>query len=458
MQKDDDPFRAFDDADRTVYVPTPGGRRRGGAAAEPEQPIADAAAPRRGDRSRPVGEPLPEGHGANPLLRAAAPLFALVRQLRQTRRHDDVEGLRRDVIASIRQFDNEAVQAGVSAKTAAQATYALCSLIDETVLSTPWGSDSIWAKKSLLITFYKEASAGETFFQFLKEARNYPKNNIDLLELFYVCLSLGFQGRYRPQDRGSDHLARIRQEVLALIRQQRGEHERELSPRWRGIEDRRPAVSRFVPLWVAGAVAGAVILIAFVGFNLRLNEASDDVYNKIVALVPPSIEPRPLVVATPPLRERPAEPEIATEPGLVPKLQALLANEIDAGLLEVRDLGSAADIVFSSQGLFPSGGAEVGPAVRPILDKIGTFLAGYSMPVTISGHTDNVPIRTIRFPSNYHLSKARAESVASLLAATIGNADRLKIEARADSEPVADNATKEGQALNRRVEIRVPVT
>jgi type VI secretion system protein ImpK len=456
MQKDDDPFRAFDDADRTVFVPTPGGRRRGGAAAGPE-PIADAAAPRPAARSRPAGEPLPEGYSANPLLRAAAPLFALVRQLRQTRRHDDVEGLRRDVIASIRQFDNEAVQAGVAAKTAAQATYALCGLIDETVLSTPWGSDSIWAKKSLLITFYKEASAGETFFQFLSEARTYPKNNVDLLELFYVCLSLGFQGRYRLQDRGGDHLARIRQEVLALIRQQRGEHERELSPRWRGIEDRGLAVSRFVPLWVAGAVACAVILIAFVGFNLRLNAASDDVYDKIVALVPPSTQTRPLVVVPPPA-EPEAEPETATEPGLVVRLQALLANEIDEGLVEIRDLGSAADIVFSSQGLFPSGGAEVGPTVRPILDKIGTFLAGYSMPVTISGHTDNVPIRTIRFPSNYHLSKARAESVASLLAATIGNADRLKIEARADSEPVADNATKEGQALNRRVEIRVPVT
>ena len=146
------------------------------------------------------------------------------------------------------------------------------------------------------------------------------------------------------------------------------------------------------------------------------------------------------------------------ELGLVAKLRALLANEIDRGIVEVRDLGSAADIVFYSQGLFPSGGAEIGPGVRPVLDKIGAFLAGYSMPLTISGHTDNVPIRTIRFPSNYHLSKARAESVATLLSATIDNADRLKIEARADSEPAADNATNEGRALNRRVEIRVPVT
>ena len=459
MQKDDDPFRAFDDADRTVFMPTPGGRRRGGAAAVPG--IApDASAPTPVAQLPPVGEPLPEGYGANPLLRAAAPIFTLVRQLRQTRRHEDVAGLRRDVIESIRRFDGEACKAGVAPETVAQATYALCSLVDETVLSTPWGIDSIWSEKSLLITFYKEYAAGETFFQFLKEARNYPSKNIDLLELFYVCLSLGFQGRYRLEDRGIDHLDRIRQEIFALSRQQRGEHERELSPRWRGIEDRRPGVSRFVPLWVVGAVAFGLVLVTVFGFSIRLNKASDEVYDEIVALVPPSVEPRPFVNSLVPPRQSPAEPEreVAAEPGLVVKLRALLANEIDRGIVEVRDLGSAADIVFYSQGLFPSGGAEIGPGVRPVLDKIGAFLAGYSMPLTISGHTDNVPIRTIRFPSNYHLSKARAESVATLLSATIDNADRLKIEARADSEPAADNATNEGRALNRRVEIRVPVT
>jgi type VI secretion system protein ImpK len=455
MQKDDDPFPAFDDADHTVFVPTPGGRRRGGAAAGPGL-TPDASTPTR--QSLPVGELLPEGYGANPLLRAAAPIFALVRQLRQIRRHEDIAGLRRDVIAAIRRFDAAARASGIAPTTAAQATYALCSLVDETVLSTPWGIDSIWSEKGLLITFYKEYAAGETFFKFLKEARNYPNENVDLLELFYVCLSLGFQGRYRLEDGGIDRLTRIRQELLALTRQQRGEHERELSPRWRGIEDRRPAVSRFVPLWVVGAVACGLILVTFFIFSIRLNEASDEVYDEIVALVPPSIEPRPVVVAAPP-REIPAEPdrEIA-EPGLVAKLRALLADEIDRDIVEVRDLGSAADIVFYSQGLFPSGGAEVGPGVPPILDKIGAFLAEYSMPLTISGHTDNVPIRTVRFPSNYHLSKARAESVANLLAATIGNTDRLKIEARADSEPAADNATNEGRALNRRVEIRVPVT
>lgn len=196
MQDEDDPFRTPPDADRTVFIPTPGGRRRGGAAAGPAPPLPLRPAPAR------TSEPLPEGTGSNLLLRAAAPLLALVRQLRETRRHEDVSGLRRDVIEEIRRFDAQARAAEIEPKMAAQASYALCALIDETVLSTPWGLDSIWGKQGLLITFYKEQSAGETFFGFLKEAREFPRNTIDLLEVLYVCLSLGFQGRYRLQEDG----------------------------------------------------------------------------------------------------------------------------------------------------------------------------------------------------------------------------------------------------------------
>lgn len=440
MQDEDDPFRTPPDADRTVFIPTPGGRRRGGAAAGPAPPPPPLMpAPARS------GEPLPEGTGSNPLLRAAAPLIALVRQLRETRRHDDVPALRRDVIEAIRRFDAEARAAGVEPKMAAQASYALCALIDETVLSTPWGLDSLWSRQGLLITFYKEQSAGETFFRFLKEAREYPKNSLDLLEVLYVCLSLGFQGRYRLQEDGLNRLGRIRTETLALIRQQRGESGQELSSRWRGVEDRRPAVSRFVPFWVIGAAAAAVVLIAYFVFSFRLNEASDLVYAKIGTLVPPAPA---AIAASPP----------AAEPTLVTKLKAHLAAEIGRGVVSVRDRGTAADIVFASQGLFPSGGAEVGPDVRPVLAKIGTFLAGYTMPVTVSGHTDPIPIRTVRFPSNFQLSKARAEAVAAALAPSLGNPGRLRTEGRADSVPIADNATEQGRALNRRVEIHIPVT
>ena len=72
--------------------------------------------------------------------------------------------------------------------------------------------------------------------------------------------------------------------------------------------------------------------------------------------------------------------------------------------------------------------------------------------VWVVGHSDNVPIRTARFPSNWELSKARAESVAAVARPAVGGG-RLQVAGRSDSEPAAPNTTEDGRSRNRRVEI-----
>ncbi|KPA93486.1 flagellar motor protein [Pseudomonas asplenii] len=75
--------------------------------------------------------------------------------------------------------------------------------------------------------------------------------------------------------------------------------------------------------------------------------------------------------------------------------------------------------------------------------------------VRVTGHSDNRPIATLRFPSNWALSQARAEQVLQILAAKTGQPERFSAEGRSDTEPLASNATAEGRAKNRRVEITV---
>lgn len=451
MQDDKDPFHnTSGDTDRTVFTPAPGGRRRGGAAAGPapatpwpgtEVPVAQAppgTAPARA---------LTGGVGRNPLLRAAADLFALVRQLSEVRRHPDVADLRRQVIQSIKSFEASARAQGASPEAALTARYAMCGLIDETVLSMPWGLESVWSRESMLITFHREYSAGERFFALLKKGLEQPHSNIDVLEFLYVCLSLGFQGRYRLLPRGGEELARVKQGVYQVIRNERGEPEGELSPRWRGLTDRRPAVSHVVPLWVLPVAAAAIVLATYAMLSIWLNEASDRVYAKLSALPP--------AVALPP--PAPTVPPAPRQDDVVARLRANLTEPIADGLVRVDDLGNAARIVLFNKGLFPSGGAEVGPAFRPLFVAIGTVVRDEPGPFVITGHTDSVPIRTVRFPSNWHLSKARAEAVAAMLSGSVGDSQKLRIEARADAEPIAGNDTAEGRELNRRVEIRIPV-
>jgi type VI secretion system protein ImpK len=87
-----------------------------------------------------------------------------------------------------------------------------------------------------------------------------------------------------------------------------------------------------------------------------------------------------------------------------------------------------------------------------LFERIAAALNQLPGQVLVSGHSDNQPIRSLRYPSNWHLSKDRAENVLRQLATTV-KPTRLGSESRADAEPVADNGSAEGRARNRRVEI-----
>jgi type VI secretion system protein ImpK len=125
-------------------------------------------------------------------------------------------------------------------------------------------------------------------------------------------------------------------------------------------------------------------------------------------------------------------------------------------LVDVQASGGSARIIVFNRGLFPSGGAEVGPQAVPVIRKVALFLAEQRGPFRITGHTDNVPIRSLRFPSNWHLSKARADAVAALLSPQV-RLGQLQTEGRADTDPLESNDTAEGRNQNRRVEIRLPL-
>lgn len=440
-------------------MPTPGGRTRGGAAAGPE-PARHDAGPRPPRPDMLAGEHgfslsgLP-GAGSNPYLRWGTPLLALASHMRTARGHQDVVTLRRRVMAAIRQFDADLRQAGVAPEDIRKAQYGLCALIDETVLSTPWGFQSEWSTEPLQITLFGKGIGGEFFYEILRDALRYPSGNINLLELYYVCLSLGYKGRYGRERDGGRALENIKLEVYRVILRERGEPTNDLSPRWRGATDRRPMISRYVAWWAVPIVVIALVTAAYAGLSFDLNDESDQVFARISELPTPTPVPPPVVEPV----EQPEVPPPSPPPTWVDHARETLRPEIEQELLAVKESDGTGRIVLYNRGLFPSGRADVGDTFKPVIEKIGRVLAQDTPPgpYIVSGHTDNVPIRTLRFPSNYHLSKARAEAVATLLAQYLPDPSLLRPEGRADREPIASNATAEGKALNRRVEIEVPI-
>jgi len=315
--------------------------------------------------------------------------------------------------------------------------YVLCTLLDEIVLATPWGNQSAWTSQTLLNAFHNEGWGGEKFFLILDRLLQEPHKNVDLLELQYVCLALGFEGKMRVKEGGRAELDRIQTNVYNVIRSVRGEFEQDLSPHWRGERDLRTPLARYVPLWVVGGIALGILAVVYFAFLLMLNTKSDPVAVRAASLgqnLPQLVE-----------REAYVQPLEVT-------LRDLLQPEIEAGLLQVREEAGASTVILKGDGLFESGSAAVRASQVPVIRAVADALNEIPGQVLITGHTDDVPIRSIRFPSNWHLSKSRAESVRDILAAVVDPA-RLLAEARSQNEPLVPNTSPDNRARNRRVEI-----
>ena len=319
------------------------------------------------------------------------------------------------------------------------------------MLDTPWGSQSIWSKQGLLVSFHNETWGGEKFFDALERLLAYPAGNLHLLELIYLCLAQGFEGRYRVRDGGRDQLERVRTNLFQTIRAQRGEPERELSPHWQGVAPRRDPLIQQVPLWVLCAVAGLLLLGLYTVFTFALSRDSDPVYLSLANLdhgIPdPTDRPRRALPKPPPAAEPAAEPGA---PAPI-TLRTLLAEDIGAGRLAVADRPLGQTVIIRGDGLFASGQATITPTVGPLIERIGLVLARLPGPVLVTGHSDSAPIKSLRYPSNWHLSQARAQEVATRLGQLTKDPARFTAEGRADSEPAVPENPRD--ARNRRVEI-----
>lgn len=459
---DDDPFAHFNSKDSPTIIKPAAGRPGRAAAPAPAgagdwaaQPDATVVRGAGGGAAPPAAAaPAAMGggqavldaalaRGLNPILQHASGLLMAATRLRNTVQHANPAALRNALGDLVRQFESGARAAGVPNEQVIAARYVLCTFVDQCAVSTPWGATGAWASNSLLVQFHNEAWGGEKVFQLLAKLGQDVPANRHLLELLHVVLSLGFEGRYRGMDNGRQQLESIRERLAGLLRQHAGPLAPELSVQWQGqASDQR--LRDGIPLWVIAAVAAGVLLLVFFLLQFTLNSRTNATFNQMASFDVKAAAGKPL----------PAPPPPAPVP---PRLAVLLKPQIDAGQLQVKDLADRSIVTIAGDGFFESSSAEVAGNVRPLLTAVGAALAQLQGSVLITGHTDNQPIRSLRYPSNWHLSQARAESVRDLLLPTV-KADRMKAEGRADSQPLDENTTPGGRARNRRVEVTLFVS
>jgi type VI secretion system protein ImpK len=431
MPNSDDPFLR---PDATRMRPRPGAGRR--TFVDPARPRA--AAPAAIDAEGiPAAARAHIGIGLNPLVRAASTLLLLTAQMRETLSSMDVPGLRRHALEEIRRFEEQARSSGVSNEVILAARYTLCAGLDEAVLSTPWGNQSEWAQHPLLVALHREAWGGEKFFEMLDRISQDPARYIDLMELQYLGIAFGFAGKYQVQDRGHERLLEIQQDLYRKIRNHRGPSEPGLSLRWRGLEDRRNPLLRYLPWWVVGAAALPILAVAFTAYYAGLARAAAPVHAELAKIGLEDFSPPPRAVPVP-----------------GPTLKQLLASDERDGALSVEEQGNKTTVTLLARDLFPSGSATVNPAYHETLARVTAALNKVPGRVLVVGHTDDQAIKSFRYQDNFELSRERAVGVVDLLKRNIDNGARLNVTGVGSSEPrYRPESAPENRSRNRRVEV-----
>ncbi len=362
------------------------------------------------------GEKKPAPVGLHQL---AEGIFVEAVRLGERRSMANLAALRQRLVARLADFQRQAANAGLSAPQVYMANYALCTLLDEAIGDTGWGS-GVWGSNSLLMHFYGESHGGERFFSLLEQAEE--AGNESLLALFYLCLALGLEGRYRLLADGEAQLAVIRERLWQRLEAQRGS-----APRPSG---RRRFFSRLKgrKSWVCAVPLLAVAALAQFG----LLAAADRQQQRLQTLV-----------------------EAPGDLSLVQRLAAALAGDIRSGALELAAEGRGARIILNSGAFFASGSAEISARQQAVLQRLAVNLRPLPVQVRIVGHSDDVPAGH-RWQSNQVLSLARAQTVQrALTAADAASPFSIVTEGRGAAEPLVANDNADNRARNRRVEIDI---
>lgn len=227
----------------------------------------------------------------NPLVAAASELLSEVAKLKYAPAHESLHTFNSHLTEGVKRFEARAAHEGVESTEILAARYVLCTVVDEAVVTTEWGSKSEWSQMSLLSSFHSETFGGETFFRLLDSLSKSPIKNLPMLELMYVCLSLGFQGKYRVQARGMLELDDIRDGLYRQIRHVRGDVPREFSPHWQGLSHKRRSLVRIVPVWMVVLFTAVCLLVMYSGFAWVLGVQRETVLRPFQVLDPAAVQP-----------------------------------------------------------------------------------------------------------------------------------------------------------------------
>lgn len=217
------------------------------------------------------------GYHLNPFVDAANPLLGMVIRARDLTTLDNVAGLYQQVVEEIQAIQQELTGQGYDQSTLLAFRYVLCAFVDEAVMGTEWGRQSNWPRYSLLSRFHDETWGGEKVFSILARLQQEPKRYESLLTFIYLCLCLGFKGRYRIQPGGQDEYQRIVRALGDQLSSLQGVDNEGLTEPERHITRSGSHSGTGIPLWLIYGLFGLVAVGLYLAMSWSLDQQAAEV-------------------------------------------------------------------------------------------------------------------------------------------------------------------------------------
>ncbi|EAS66180.1 hypothetical protein VAS14_12724 [Photobacterium angustum S14] len=220
------------------------------------------------------------GSNINLLIDAATPLMGMTSRIRSLSSCDNIEEIYHQVVEEIKAIEVELTEAGYDHAVILAYRYALCSFIDEAVMSTSWGADSIWAEHSLLTRFHNETWGGEKVFSILSRLMTEPERYHDLLMFIYLCLMQGFKGRYKVMNNGQEAFDKVVSNLYETLRRIDKEP-KPLTTATKHVAQKKYKLTRQIPLWAVFTGFGLSWVAIYIAYSILLNNKSLDVLTQL---------------------------------------------------------------------------------------------------------------------------------------------------------------------------------
>lgn len=225
----------------------------------------------------------PQQQKRNSIADLSSETLMLILQLRSTNEYGNATTLKSRVADLFDKFEREGRTAGIDNEKVRLAKFALVAFLDETIISSSWTQKDEWLAEPMQIKLFDTFNAGEEFFEHLHQLRQRASGNADILEVYYLCLALGFKGKYQLQS--PENLRRVIDDLNLELHPEMYSAIDSISPNAKPKDTFIQTTTGGIPLWIYPAGAVLVFVLLYIILSVSISGTASDVSELLNSLI-----------------------------------------------------------------------------------------------------------------------------------------------------------------------------